>query len=212
MEGRGHTLKKPGILPALKSFYLRYADDMVVFCRTKEKSEAVLLAIQKRLQECRLEIHPDKTKIVYCKDYRRNGKHDKVSFDFLGFTFQPRPTRSKRDGKSFLGFDCGISRKSRKKILAEIRAIKFHRWSNAEVKDIADLLNPRLRGWINYYGKFRLREMFGIFRRLNTRIMYWLLNRYKSLKNRVKEGYAALKRLHCQQPRLFAHRATGYLM
>lgn len=190
--------------------FVRYADDIIVFARTKEEAEKVLQAIDNRMQECKLEIHPEKTKIVYCKDYRRDGDHDVISFDFLGYTFQPRPTRSKREENFFLGFDCSISRKARKKIVAEIRSTKLHRWSNAEVKDIAEMLNPRLRGWINYYGKFRPREMYGIFRRLNLRLVKWLLNRYKSLRNRVRDGYAALKRLQKQQPKLFAHWAAGY--
>jgi RNA-directed DNA polymerase len=194
--------------PRLK--FVRYADDIVVFARTKEETENVLQAIQNRMQECKLEIHPEKTIIVYCKDYRRRGNNDKISFDFLGYTFQPRPTRSKRDGKFFLGFDCGISLKARKKIVAEIRSTKFHRWSTAAVEEIAKMLNPQLRGWINYYGKFRMKEMHGIFRRLNMRLVKWILNRYKSLKNRVKDGFAALKRLQNQQPNLFAHWAIGY--
>jgi len=198
------TLKYP------QQKFVRYADDIVVFARTKEEATQVLETIQQRMLECKLEIHPDKTKIVYCKDYRRGGKHKVVSFDFLGYTYQPRPTRSKRDGKFFLGFDCGISRKARKKIIAEIRSTKFHRWSTAEVKDIAEMLNPRLRGWINYYGKFRTREMRGVFRCLNKRLVKWLLNRYKSLKNRVKDGYYMLSKICLQQPKLFAHWAIGY--
>lgn len=195
--------------PDLK--FVRYADDIVVFARTKQEAEKVLQTIRERMEACKLEIHAEKTKVVYCKDYRRKGKHAKVSFDFLGYTFKPRTTKSKRDGKFFLGFDCGISRKARKKIVAEIRSTKFHRWSNAEVKEIAEMLNPRLHGWINYYGKFRLREMQGIFRRLNMRLAKWILNRYKSLKNRVRDAFAALKRLQKKQPKLFAHWAAGYI-
>lgn len=190
--------------------FVRYADDMVVFARTNDEAQRVLQAIQNRMQECKLEIHPDKTKIVYCKDYRRKGDHDNICFDFLSYRFQPRQTKSKRDGKFFTGFDCGISPKARKKIGSAIRSTQFHRWSNAEVKEIADMLNPRLRGWINYYGRFRLREMYGIFRRLNMRIVKWMLNRYKSLKNSARAGYAALKRLQSKKPKLFAHWAVGY--
>jgi RNA-directed DNA polymerase len=194
--------------PQLK--FVRYADDMVIFARTKEEAENVLQATQNRMQVCKLDIHPDKTKIVYCKDYRRKENHEEISFDFLGFTFQPRATISKRDGKPFLGFDCGISRKARKKIVAALRFRKFQLWSSEEVKEVANRLNPQLRGWINYYGKFRIREMYGIFRLLNMRLVKWILNRYKSLKRSVKAGYAALKRLHNQQPKLFAHWAVGY--
>lgn len=190
--------------------FVRYADDTVVFARTKEEAESVLIAIKKRLQQCKLELNADKTKIVYCKDYRRKDRHDKIKFDFLGYTFQPRTTKSKRDGKLFLGFDCGISIESRKKIIEQIRKTRFHMKSNAEIEQIAKLLNPRLRGWINYYGKFRLWEMRGIFRRLNERLVKWILNRYKSLKRSIWAGYSELKRIQQEQPKLFAHWATGY--
>jgi len=190
--------------------FVRYADDIVVFARVKAEAEKVLKVIQMRMQECKLEIHPDKTKIVYCRDHRRQGSWENISFDFLGYTFQPGTSKSRTDNKLYLGFDCGISRKARKKIEAEIRSTRFHRMSRAEARDIADLLNPRIRGWICYYGKYRLHAMKGIFYRLNLRLVKWLLNRYKSLKKSQKAGFYELTKLQKEQPRLFAHWAVGF--
>lgn len=94
-------------------------------------------------------LHPKKTKIVQCLDYRRKKKHSMVKFDFLGFSFQPRVNRGKY-GKSFLGFDCAISIASRKKIISTIKSFQFHRWSGATIKEIAETINSKLRGWVNF--------------------------------------------------------------
>ena len=190
--------------------FVRYADDIVAFARTREEAEKVLSAIRERLQECKLEVHPDKTRIVYCKDSNRKNEHENVKFDFLGYSFQPRTTKSK-EGKLFLGFNCGVSRKSRKKIISAIRSTRFHTRSNAKIEEIAKMLNPKIRGWINYYGKFRRSDMRGIFSRLNERIVKWILNRYKSLKWSIIAGYAMLKRIKQQQPKLFVHWEKGYV-
>jgi group II intron reverse transcriptase/maturase len=190
--------------------FVRYADDTVVFARTKEEAEIVLTAIKTRLEECKLELNAEKTRIVYCKDSRRKDKYESIKFDFLGYSFQPRTCKTKFNGKLFLGFSCGISIKSRKKIIEEIQKTQFHKWSNARIGQIAKLLNPKLRGWINYYGKYRLSEMKGIFHRLNARLVKWLLDRYKSLKGSIWAGYERLKRIQEEQPELFAHWAIGY--
>ena len=96
--------------------FVRYADDAIIHCRSKSHAEHILKELQSRMQECKLELHPEKTKLVYCRDYRRRGKYPVVKFDFLGYSFQPRTNKSKRTGKLFLGFDCAISISSRKKI------------------------------------------------------------------------------------------------
>lgn len=190
--------------------FVRYADDTVVFARTKEEAEIVLTAIKTRLEECKLELNAEKTRIVYCKDSNRKDKHKSIKFDFLGYSFQPRSCKSRINGNLFVGFNCGISIKSRKKIIEQVRQTKFHRWSDARIGQIAKLLNPKLKGWINYYGKYRLSEMRVIFHRINARLVKWLLNRYKSLKGSIGEGYARLKSIQQEQPELFAHWAIGY--
>ena len=228
-EGKGIRLRRGVISPLLANLFLhyafdmwftrqhpqlkfvRYADDIIVFCRTKEEAKDVLEAICKRLKRCKLEVHPDKTKIVYCKDDNRKGNYNCVSFDFLGYTFKPRMTKSNKNGKIFLSFDLAISINSRKRIVSEIRSINFHRWSNAEIGCIAKEVNPKLRSWIAYYGKYRISELHGVFRRINYRLVKWIRNRYKSLKYNLKGAYKKLSEFQQMQPSLFPHWVLGYL-
>jgi len=189
----------------------RYADDIVVHCRTKEQVNYVLDQLNKRMQNCGLELHPEKTKIVYCKDHKRTGNYENVKFDFLGFTFKPRSSKSKKDGYLFLGFDLAISVKSGKRILKTLRQTHFHRWTSNTIEGIAAELNPQLRGWINYYGKFRPSAMSFIFQVFHSRLIKWIMNRYKSLRNRIKLAYEFLKNVQKTNPRLFVPWQHGFL-
>ena len=198
------TIKFPDIS------FVRYADDIIVHCRTKDEAETVLKSIKSRVLECKLELHETKTKIVYCKDYRRNGQFSNIKFDFLGFSFQPRSTKSKINGQMFLGFDLAINKTSRNKINEELRKSNFHRWTTAKIEDIAIMLNPKIAGWINYYGKYRRWELKGIFRRLHRRLAKWLLNKYKSLKWRFSRAYRMLNKMRKSDSTLFAHWKLGY--
>jgi len=66
--------------------FARYADDAVVHCRSQEQAEVVMQSIASRLGACGLTMHPEKSKIVYCKDSGRTGCYPHVQFTFLGFT------------------------------------------------------------------------------------------------------------------------------
>lgn len=189
----------------------RYADDIIVHCRTKEQSEKVLEMIRKRMSNCGLELHPDKTKIVYCKDHKRTGNYENVKFDFLGFTFKPRPTKSKKDGFMFLGFDLAISVNSGKRIIKSLQQTHFHRWTSNTIEGIAAELNPPIRGWLNYYGKFRRSAMSFIFHIFHRRLLKWIMIRYKSLRNRIRKAYRMLKRIQKAFPTLFEHWKWGFL-
>jgi RNA-directed DNA polymerase len=193
-----------------KTPFVRYADDVIVHCATEEEAKSILQSIHQRMNECKLELHPQKTKIVYCKDYRRRQKSKNNKFDFLGFSFQPRPTRSKRNGKMFLGFNPAISKGSGKEIIAEFRKLQVHRWTAATIETIAEALNPKIRGWINYYGKFRRSELRFIFRSLRERLMKWLINKHKSLKGSKTRGYDLLTKHYEKNPKLFYHWEVGY--
>lgn len=125
----------------------RYADDIVVHCKSEEQARYVLERLRKRMQDCKLEPHPEKTKLVYCKDHKRTANFELVKFDFLGFTFKPRSSKTK-DGHLFLGFDLAISLKSGKRILETLRKTNFHRWTGATIESTAAELNPQLQGWI----------------------------------------------------------------
>jgi group II intron reverse transcriptase/maturase len=189
--------------------FARYADDAVIHCKSKSQAEYILSGLRKRMQDCGLELHEEKTKLVYCKDYRRTGKHKTVQFDFLGFSFQPRTAKSKRDGKLYLGFDCGISKSAKKRIIAKLREFDIKNMTFKSIVGIAQYLNPYIRGWVNYYGKFRGYEMNSIFQLLRRRLVYWARKRYKRYKTSINRAYQWLERVQKQFPYLFYHWQIG---
>jgi RNA-directed DNA polymerase len=196
------TKKHPSIC------FERYADDIIVHCQTQGEAEEILLQITQRMQQCQLELHPLKTKIVYCKDFKRKEPHKQVQFDFLGFSFQPRPARDYRTGIVQNQFDLSISRASQKKIVEEINSFRIHRWSNGTIEEIADTLYSKLQGWIAYYGKFRKWEFLNVFRRLSFRLMQWVQNKYKIIG--IAAGYQWLRNYQRVHPNLFAHWRFGF--
>ena len=183
--------------------YTRYADDVIVHCRTKSQAEYVLAAIKTRMESVGLELHAGKTKIVYCRDYRRTGKYPKVKFDFLGYSFQPRTSKSKLG--LFLGFDCAISISSRKRIADKLGELKVETLSFKSIVGIAQYLNPMIRGWVQYYGKFKMYELTPVFRILSQRLVRWARRRYKRYKTSLRKGYEWLKAVRKQYPTLFYH-------
>lgn len=185
--------------------FTRYADDVIVHCKSKFHAEQTLEAIHKRLKEVGLELHPNKTKIVYCFDCRRKESHPIVKFDFLGYSFQPRTTKSKGSKGLFLGFDCAISISSRKRISDKLGELKVEKLSFKSIVGVAQYLNPMIRGWINYYGKFRISKLQKVFRLLNNRLVRWGRKRYKRYKTSLKRGFQWLKRVQEQFPNLFYH-------
>jgi RNA-directed DNA polymerase len=190
--------------------FVRYADDAIIHCVSQAHAEFILQQVNKRMQECGLELHKDKTKIVYCKDHRRKGKYPVVKFDFLKFSFQPRTTKSKKTGKLFLGYDCAISIKSKKRIADKLEELDIIKVSFRSIVGIAQYLNPYIRGWVNYYGKFRVAEMKPIFYSLHSRILRWARKRYKRYRTSLKRAGRWLKRMRKQFPYLFYHWKLGF--
>ena len=189
--------------------FVRYADDAIIHCNNQAQAEIVLQAIKQRMIECGLEVNEKKTKIAYCKNANRKGTYKTVKFDFLGFTFQPRPT-STRTGKMFLGFDCAISTKSKKKITEVFRKSNFQRWTGSDITRIADEFNPKIRGWINYYGKFRRFSLMKIFRIFHRRLITWAIYRYKRFKGSMRKAMRWIYKLARSQPNLFVHWQHGF--
>lgn len=189
--------------------FVRYADDIIVHCCSQTEAEAVLKAIRERLGECSLQLNEKKTKIVYCKKDHRKDKFKTVQFDFLGFSFQPRST-SNRNGEMFLGFDCAISRKSEIKIAEEIRKSDFHQWISSSIYRIAEVFNPKIRGWIHYYGKFRRHMLMRIFRIFHRRLIKWAVNRYGRFRNSEHKAGRWLRNLAGSYPGLFVHWQYGF--
>jgi len=152
-----------------KCEFERYADDIIIHARNQVIAKRLLRAIRTRMEQVGLTLHPDKTKIVYCMRTGRRTTYDVVSFDFLGYTFQPRRIKSK-DGIIITGFSPAICKSAKKKIVAEFRSMKLHMWIGSTIEQIAKVLNPKLYGWIHYYGRFRKSELHRIMRCLNKRI------------------------------------------
>jgi RNA-directed DNA polymerase len=190
--------------------YVRYADDAILHCRSKAEAEATLQSLKERMQVCGLELHPEKTKLVYCRDYRRQEHYQTVKFDFLGYSFQPRSTMSKRTGKLFLGFDCAISICSKKRIADKMEELDIVNLNFKSIVGVAQFLEPYIRGWVKYYGRFRLSALNPIFQLLRKRLVRWVRKRYKRHKTSLNKAYDWLKRIRVQFPLLFYHWRLGF--
>lgn len=190
--------------------YVRYADDAILHCRSKQQAEYVLRNLNKRMQDVGLELHSEKTKLVYCKDYRRQENHPTVKFDFLGYSFQPRTTMSKKTGKLFLGFDCAISIGSKKRIADKMKELDIVHLTHKSIVGVAQFLEPYIRGWINYYGKYRISALNPIFQLLRKRLVMWARKRYKRYKTNLNKAYDWLKRVKEQFPNLFYQWKLGF--
>ncbi len=187
--------------------FVRYADDIIIHCNSKAEAEEVLRAVKERLAEVKLQIKEEKTAIIYCKDYRRKEKQEKVKFDFLGFSYQPRGRKSKIDGKLFMAFTAEISQSSRKKIREVIRSAKIWRYTQIEISDIANHFNPKIRGWINYYGIYSKRSLRRIMMRIELKLMKWISKKYKIGYRKTVKKLALIKQ---ENPKLFYHWQIGY--
>ncbi|MHB1571465.1 MAG: group II intron reverse transcriptase/maturase [Solirubrobacteraceae bacterium] len=188
----------------------RFADDAVVHCRSKRQAESVLVAIRERFLQCGLELHPTKTRIVYCKDSDRRGTYEHVSFDFLGFSFQPRRAKN-RWGKFFVSFLPAISAKAAKAIRVQMRNWKLASTrNNQRLEDLARVVNPVVRGWMNYYGRFYRSKCIQVLRHLNEVLGAWVRRKYHHrFKRRERASMHWLGRIARRDPKLFAHWTFG---
>jgi RNA-directed DNA polymerase len=181
----------------------RYADDVVVHCRSKAQAEFLRDRIARRLQQCGLELHPQKTRVVCCRPHVPSS--EARSFDFLGFTFQPRVARSKT-GKLFTTFGPAISRTAANDVRRTIRRLwRLSQRTGMELNEIASLANPVLRGWINYYGRFRPSALVAVFRTLNLSLRRWVMRKYKRFKGRPRAAMSWLADIAQRDRELFAH-------
>jgi hypothetical protein len=185
--------------------FTRYADDVILHCNTKSHAEQILQLVHQRMESVVLELHPQKTKMVYCRDYRRKEKHPIVKFDFLGYSFQPRTAYSKKKGNLFLGYDCAISIGSRKRIADKLEELNVNKLSFKSIVGEAQYLNPVIRGWVHYYGKFKMYELTKVFRLLSRRLVWWARKRYKRYKTSIRKAYKWLATVRKQYPTLFYH-------
>jgi RNA-directed DNA polymerase len=159
----------------------RYADDAVVHCVTERQAREVLAALSARMVEVGLQLHPDKTKIVYCRDDNRRRVYPVTSFVFLSYEFRARTSRNKR-GRLFDGFAPAVSPRVLKEKGRQLREMRIHRWTGASLDDLAAMINPVVAGWMDYYGRFRPWELYPLLERVNTYLARWARKKYKRLR------------------------------
>jgi RNA-directed DNA polymerase len=188
----------------------RYADDIIIHCKTPEQSRYILNQVTQRFTQCKLRVHPQKTKIVYCKDSNRNRRsHPEISFRFLGYTFMPRECKSK-NGALFYSFTPAISKEAVKWINDEVKGMKLHSMVHTKLEVIASMLNPKITGWINYYSRFRKSEMWKVFYVLNNRLFKWVRWKYKKHRKNLYGSINWLRKVALTNPNLFAHWKHGF--
>lgn len=185
----------------------RYADDIIIHCSSREQSEQMLGELKARLSEFELTLHPEKTKIVYCKNYHRNDKHDNESFTFLSYSFQPRTIKDKfGSAKRLLVFSAAICNAAKTSIRTAIKEVLLSQWSTQTLEWFAAKSNPKIRGWINYYARFS-KGVYGLFYYLNDLIRKWMKNTYKiRCKGKLYKKYQMIQSAN---PLLFYHWELG---
>ena len=189
--------------------WCRYADNGLAHCRTKSEAEALKAELRSRLMECELEMHPDKTRIVYCKGTKRQGTHQEVKFDFLGYCFRPRRAMNSGTRKVFGSFAPAVSPAAMKAMRGTIRDLNIRRWTEASLEDIAQVLNPLLRGWIGYYGRYSRSALYPLFRYVNQTLLRWVQRKFKRYKAHKGRAIRLLERLARERAELFAHWQIG---
>jgi RNA-directed DNA polymerase len=188
--------------------FARYADDQVVHCKTEAEAKELKEAIAKRLTQCKLALHPEKTKIVYCKDDDRRRRYPNEKFDFLGYTFRARRSKN-RHGKYFINFSPAVSNKAKKKMTSTMRSWRMHLRSDKTIVDLSRMFNPIIRGWINYYGKYYKSELYHTFKIANRTLERWAERKYKKLRRHSRRATHWLGKIAKREPQLFAHWKLG---
>jgi len=182
----------------------RYADDIIVHSKSERQALWLKTIVARRLAQCKLELHPEKTKIAYCKDSDRTGSYPNVSFDFLGFGFRPRGAKS-RLGRVFVSFLPAASKKAANSMRSVIRGWRLHRLSDKNLLDLSRMFNPVIRGWINYYGNYYKSALYSLVDQLNRSLKSWAMRKYKRLRGHPRRAAHWLWRIKSQQPALFSH-------
>jgi RNA-directed DNA polymerase len=190
--------------------FVRYADDAVVHCKSKRQAEFVLTNIAKRFSEVGLELHPAKTRIVYCKDENRINDYENVQFTFLGYTFRPRKSRDKY-GRIYLNFLPAVSRDAVKAMRQTIRSWHIQLKSDKELVDIGNMFNSTLRGWHHYYSRFYESAMYAVWKHLNRYLARWMRRKYKKLCGHKRKAVYELGKIARQNQKILFHWSLGYL-
>src|ERR1017187_5128127 len=182
--------------------FARYADDAVVHCRTRKQAEEVMRSIALRLAECWLTMHPEKSKVVYCKDSNRTATYPQVHFTFLGFTFRPRRARGAQN-RLFTNFLPGVSADALKRMRQVVRGWRIHRRTATTLAALAKQYNPVLRGWWNYFGEFYSSAMHSFAMYFDGKLMQWARRKYNTLERREQDSVQWLIKMKNSFPQMF---------
>jgi group II intron reverse transcriptase/maturase len=182
----------------------RYADDAVCHCRSEEQAQRLHEELEQRFAACRLELHPQKTQMVYCKDDDRRGHYPHEQFDFLGYTFRPRRSKN-RWGKYFVNFSPAASAEATRDFRRELRRWHLHTRSDKSLEDLSRMFNPVLRGWVNYYSQFYKSALYPTFQHLDRILVRWAMRKYKRLRGHQRRAAHWLRRIARRQPDLVVH-------
>ena len=192
--------------------WCRYADDGLVHCRTELETQQILAELRERFEACKLELHPTKTKIVYCKDWKRRRDYPQTQFDFLGYTFRRRVVRKKGQKHNFVSFTPAVSKSASKSMRAETRQRKFRNRADLEIKEIATAYNPVLRGWIQYYGRYYPSALDPVLGHFNKTLVAWAMRKYRKLEGHKTRAARFIQEIAKREPQLFAHWRKGKVL
>ena len=188
--------------------FCRYADDGLLHCKSQKQAKFVMKRLTERLQACGLEVHPDKTRIIYCKDNNRRLSHEDICFEFLGYTFKPRRCVNKK-GELHPNFLPAISNASKKAINREIRSWHIQLKNDKSLVDLSKMFNPILKGWFNYYGRFYPSALGAIWKNFNMYLVRWVRRKFKSFSGHKRRARDYINRLARANPHLFVHWYAG---
>ena len=185
----------------------RYADDAICHCGSVEEARELWRALADRFTACKLALHPEKTKIVYCKDANRRGDFPIIAFDFLGFQFRARKTMWRKEGKRIFAhsFQPAASPKALKRISRTVRGWALHHRSDLSLTELAAMHNPCIRGWIGYYSHFYKTQLRPTLMRIDAYVIRWARRKFKRMRHRTKGARDWFGRFRRSNPRLFAH-------
>lgn len=186
----------------------RYADDTVIHCRTEAQAQFILGKVRERMKQCKLELHPEKTKIVYCKDKDRTKTYTGTSFDFLGYTFQGIYIKD-RLGRFQMNFLPSVSKKAAQSLKDKIKAMELHKRSGAKIEMIAETINPVVQGWMNYFGRYNRSAMRNTLGVIQRRLIKWVMCKYKRFQGHRRRAERWLDEVRKREPGMFAHWALA---
>ena len=184
--------------------FARYADDAVVHSRSLKQAEEMMQSIASRLEECKLTMHPEKSKIVYCKHSRRTASYPQVQFTFLGFTFRPRKALNKQN-LPFTSFLPGVSNEALQRMRQTVHGWQLHRQTPAKLAELAQQYNPVIRGWWQYYGAFYQTALHGLSRYIDEKLELWARRKYKTLLRHQRRSVDWLAKMKDVFPQMFHH-------